>query len=53
VLKDVRGIAFSHFTSIDVVRHPLVGRIVDAYESASSLEVELHKTTPASHARKK
>lgn len=34
VLKDVRGIAFSRFTSADVVRHPLVARIVDAYESA-------------------
>src|SRR5438445_515971 len=34
VLKDVRGIAFTQFSSIDVVRHPLVARIVDAYESA-------------------
>jgi phosphate starvation-inducible protein PhoH and related proteins len=34
VLKEVRGIAFTHFTSADVVRHPLVARIVDAYESA-------------------
>ncbi len=34
VLKDVRGIAFSQFSSADVVRHPLVARIVDAYESA-------------------
>ena len=33
VLADVRGIAFSTFTSRDVVRHPLVQRIVDAYES--------------------
>ncbi len=32
VLKDVRGIAFSHFNSEDVVRHPLVQRIVNAYE---------------------
>ena len=31
VLSDVRGIAFTHFLSEDVVRHPLVGRIVDAY----------------------
>ena len=37
VLKDVRGIAFTHFTSADVVRHPLVARIVDAYESASEV----------------
>ena len=32
VLKDVKGIAVTHFTSRDVVRHPLVARIVDAYE---------------------
>lgn len=35
VLKGVRGIAFNRFTSVDVVRHPLVARIVDAYEEAS------------------
>ncbi len=33
VLNGVRGIAFRHFTSADVVRHPLVGRIVQAYDS--------------------
>jgi len=33
VLKKVRGIAFTHFASEDVVRHPLVQRIVTAYES--------------------
>ena len=38
VLQNVRGIAFSQFSSKDVVRHPLVGRIVDAYEAAA-----LHK----------
>jgi len=32
VLHDVRGIAFTHFQSEDVVRHPLVARIVNAYE---------------------
>ena len=31
VLKRVEGIAMRHFTSSDVVRHPLVARIVDAY----------------------
>jgi phosphate starvation-inducible PhoH-like protein len=36
VLKDVRGIAFTHFTSVDVVRHPLVARIVDAYEESNN-----------------
>ena len=33
VLDKVRGIAFSRFTSADVVRHPLVARIVDAYDA--------------------
>ncbi len=32
VLKHVRGIANTRFTSADVVRHPLVARIVEAYE---------------------
>ena len=32
ILSDVRGIAFTDFTAADVVRHPLVARIIDAYE---------------------
>ncbi|PKO93871.1 MAG: phosphate starvation-inducible protein PhoH [Betaproteobacteria bacterium HGW-Betaproteobacteria-1] len=32
VLKDVRGIAMTHFLSEDVVRHPLVQKIINAYE---------------------
>ena len=36
VLSSVRGIAFTRFTSADVVRHPLVGRIVDAYDAATA-----------------
>ena len=32
VLRRVNGIAITHFTSADVVRHPLVARIVDAYD---------------------
>jgi phosphate starvation-inducible PhoH-like protein len=32
VLAGVPGIAFTQFTAVDVVRHPLVARIVDAYE---------------------
>lgn len=39
VLSSVRGIAFSRFTSADVVRHPLVGRIVDAYDAASAVSI--------------
>ena len=31
-LETVEGIAVSRFTSADVVRHPIVGRIVEAYE---------------------
>jgi phosphate starvation-inducible PhoH-like protein len=32
VLREVRGIAFTEFDSRDVIRHPLVARIVEAYE---------------------
>ena len=32
ILRSVRGIAFSDFNATDVVRHPLVARIVNAYE---------------------
>ncbi|MBV6320329.1 PhoH family protein [Duganella violaceipulchra] len=56
VLKEVRGIAFSHFNSEDVVRHPLVARIVDAYETAHNHEAEiapLLKATALKNVRKK
>ncbi len=33
ILKDVKGIAFTQFLSQDVVRHPLVQKIINAYES--------------------
>jgi phosphate starvation-inducible PhoH-like protein len=36
VLKRVKGIATCRFTSADVVRHPLVARIVDAYDAPRS-----------------
>ena len=32
VLKEIKGIAMTHFLSGDVVRHPLVQKIVNAYE---------------------
>ena len=38
VLHDVQGIATTRFTSRDVVRHPLVARIVDAYDRAAEDE---------------
>jgi len=37
ILRDVRGISFTYFTAADVVRHPLVARIVEAYERADKL----------------
>jgi phosphate starvation-inducible protein PhoH and related proteins len=33
VLRDVEGVSFTYFTAKDVVRHPLVQRIVHAYEA--------------------
>jgi len=55
VLKDVRGIAFTQFSSADVVRHPLVARIIDAYDKDTSVQelANLPKPTPVKHARKK
>ena len=35
-LEGVDGIATIRFNSSDVVRHPLVGRIVDAYEGEAA-----------------
>jgi phosphate starvation-inducible PhoH-like protein len=32
ILKSVKGIEFNFFTSVDVVRHPLVQKIINAYE---------------------
>ncbi len=40
VLKDIRGIAFTRFQSEDVVRHPLVQRIVNAYEKHDKQQQE-------------
>jgi phosphate starvation-inducible PhoH-like protein len=38
ILAGVRGIAFNEFGAQDVVRHPLVARIIDAYEKHSQEE---------------
>jgi phosphate starvation-inducible PhoH-like protein len=32
IITGVKGVSFNYFTSKDVVRHPLVGRIIEAYE---------------------
>ena len=36
ILEDVEGISFSFFCAQDVVRHPMVQRIVVAYDKASA-----------------
>jgi phosphate starvation-inducible PhoH-like protein len=41
ILDGVDGVAFCHFEECDVVRHPLVQRIVRAYESAKPRQQEL------------
>lgn len=67
ILNNVRGIAFTQFTSADVVRHPLVARIVDAYEHAHNHNAQQQHSlgllksahsistalTPERHGRKK
>ncbi|MDE2455730.1 MAG: PhoH family protein, partial [Burkholderiales bacterium] len=40
VLARVPGIAFTDFSAADVVRHPLVARIVQAYEGARGAEAD-------------
>ena len=41
--REVRGIAFTEFQKEDVVRHPLVARIVSAYEvHTAALEAKLN-----------
>lgn len=36
ILKDVRGISFCYLTQVDVVRHPLVQKIIEAYDKRSN-----------------
>ena len=38
ILDGVRGIAFTRFNAGDIVRHPLVARIVEAYDAAAQAE---------------
>jgi len=40
ILKDVEGISICEFTDRDVVRHPLVQRIIQAYDSADKRQVD-------------
>ena len=50
ILKRVTGIAFNRLTSADVVRHPLVARIVDAYDARSP---DTDDTPPVKRLRRK
>lgn len=47
VLENVRGIAMVHFSAADVVRHPLVGAIVRAYDAYEAREKEEEKARRA------
>jgi len=43
VLKDVEGISFTFFNAKDVVRHPLVQRIVKAYEAYENMTKSINE----------
>ncbi len=43
ILRDVPGIVQIRFSDVDVVRHPLVGRIVRAYDAVSRLPSTPHR----------
>jgi phosphate starvation-inducible PhoH-like protein len=40
VLRDVEGVSFNFFESRDVVRHPLVAKIVSAYDRRDAQDRE-------------
>ncbi len=44
ILEDVQGIGFTWFGNKDVVRHPLVQRIVEAYDAAEDKATPLDKS---------
>lgn len=39
ILDGVKGISFNYFTSKDVVRHPLVARVIEAYEADDAIAI--------------
>lgn len=47
ILRNVEGIAFMEFSSIDVVRHPLVQRIIDAYDKEDARRMAERKEKEA------
>jgi phosphate starvation-inducible PhoH-like protein len=46
VLHGVEGVSFTFFESRDVVRHPLVARIVNAYESRDAGDARTGDSSP-------
>jgi phosphate starvation-inducible PhoH-like protein len=46
ILQDVEGIGFTYFANKDVVRHPLVQRIVTAYDAHEDTATPLDKSRP-------
>lgn len=49
ILADVRGISMTYFTAADVVRHPLVARIVQAYAKADEARQRQERTDAKKH----
>jgi phosphate starvation-inducible PhoH-like protein len=45
LLKNVEGISFCYFTEVDVVRHPLVAKIIRAYERKTAEDVARNSAT--------
>ena len=43
VLSEIPGIAFTHFSDVDVVRHPIVQAIVRAYQQADRQNGDQHR----------
>lgn len=52
VLKDVEGIGFSYLTNKDVVRHPLVQKIVHAYEKFEAREKYKESRKPKNNSKR-
>jgi phosphate starvation-inducible protein PhoH and related proteins len=46
ILDGVHGIAFTQFGAQDVVRHPLVARIVNAYEAQTERAEQARRNDP-------
>ena len=49
VLRDVEGVSFTFFSARDVVRHPVVARIVRAYEASEDAEAATREQGPGTH----